>query len=230
MLYAIRSNTFYVRTKIAWKNIAAKIRSKPAHPSNYQAGYSPDTDNVPVINEELGVQSIAARQQAHNLGWLHPTAHLLIFSPDSRYILMQCRASGKDSSGNLLGQSVGGHVGGTPEMVGQKIKQEIILAILDKETWEEAGIRGLSYLFCQLFRYNSSLLPSQHIYRNQEMAFLFTSRYSGRAIPNPTEVKWMGWFSIDGIYKLLNKKPWLFSPSFRRDLAVYNEKQRKTKN
>lgn len=223
MLYAVRSNTLYVRAKIAWKNIATKIMSRPSHPSNYQAGASPGTERLPVINERLEVQSIAARQEAHNFGWVHPTAHLLIFSPDSRYVLVQCRASGKDSSRNLLGQSVGGHVGGIPEMIGQKIQQETILETLDKETWEEAGIRGLSYLFCQSFRYNSGLLPSQNIYRNQEMVFLFTGHYSEKVVPNPTEVKWMGWFSIAGINKLVSKRSWLFSPSFRRDLVAYND-------
>lgn len=224
MLHAIHSNTYYVRAKIFIKGACAALKPKRSHPSGYQAGNSPGTDSLPIIDEQLKVLGLANRSVAHASGLRHPSVHLFVFSPDKRYVLIQARASNKDFSGNKLASPVSGHISGNATMLGQILGSEAIEKTLDKEAYEEAGLQNLIFQFVAKFAYqshwNANYPGIGGKYSNQEIAFLYSTQYRGPVIPNLSEVKWLGWFSLDGIMKLTQKKPSLFAPSFLKDLEI----------
>ncbi|MFH1577377.1 MAG: NUDIX domain-containing protein [Candidatus Margulisiibacteriota bacterium] len=200
------------------------VKPKKQHISGYQAGYSPETDRLPIVDNSLKVLGIGERGEVHKEGMLHPTVHLLMFSPDKRYILVQCRGQ-KDFSSGKLAQSVAGHAGAKEEMLGQTIADKDIRRTLDKETKEEAGLDPLTYSFVQCYPYESHWADGR--FMNLEMTFLYTAAYSGRVYPNYSEVKWMGWFALRGIQKLIDNRPEMFSPSFLRDLEIIKNSQNK---
>jgi isopentenyl-diphosphate delta-isomerase len=215
MLYRVHSNTLYIRAKITVKNVWAKIKPRIGHVSGYTAGSSPYTNFLPLVDKTARVYGMGLRELVHERGLPHPSAHLLLFSPDRRYLLVQCRSAHKDLSANKLAQSVGGHISLSQGMTGKQITPAIAEETMAREAFEEAGIKNLPFAFLGTYAYNS------HQFTNQEIVFLFSGEYAGKVRPNPTEVKWMGWFSLKGIMKLAIKKPELFSPSFLKDLEAY---------
>ena len=223
MLYALRSNIYYVRAKIRLLNAWSKVRPKgKQHASGYEAGSSPGTDRLPIIDKSLHVTRIAPRKEAHAEGLLHPTVHLLIFSPDKRYVLIQARSSKKDFSGGKLGPPVGGHVVGDQKMVEQTLGMQTMEETLAKEAFEEAGLKGLTFQFVKRFPYRSQPVsgdPTKH--KNQEIVSLFSADHAGKIYPNLSEVSWMGWFSLAGLQKFAKKRPNMFTGSLLTDLKCF---------
>lgn len=209
MLYKVRSSIPYIRAKIKWLNARTVVRKffRKTQPSN-----SPETEFLPVICDNgTKVVQIALRNDVHRNNLRHPTMHLLVFSPDYRYLLVQRRASGKESSAKKLSQSVGGHVPGHPGMIGDYITEKIARVSLEREALEEAGMTNLALNFCGVYDYQG--MPA-----NKELVFVYTTTYEGKVTRNLSEVDWFGWFSILGIFNLAKKKPKLFAPSFLEDL------------
>jgi isopentenyl-diphosphate delta-isomerase len=81
------------------------------------------------ILDESGVPTgkIALKEEAHRNGWFHPTVHIWFYTAD-RKILLQKRASTKETFPDLWDVSVAGHVhaGETPiEGALREIREEI---------------------------------------------------------------------------------------------------------
>lgn len=232
MLSTIRANTWFIRSKIAVLNLRAKLaRPDRPHVSGYVSGNSPGTDILPLIDEKLTVHGSVKRGEAHRMGYPHPTVHLLVLSPDGKNILVQ-RRKGKDFSSGLLSQTVGGHIGFQPGMFGLILSPDspFVHLTLDRESFEEAGIKGLEYKFVSSFPYVSHPATSDNTlpfmfgqHTNQEWATLFTSHYSGPVQANLNEVEWLGWFSLKGIAKLARKRPAMFAPSYLKDIEIYQK-------
>ena len=54
---------------------------------------------------------------------------------------------------------------------------------------------------------------------NQELTFLHGANYQGeQLLPDPKEVRWLGWFSLKGTLKLMMKQPERFSTSLLWDM------------
>lgn len=215
------SNAFFIRAKIGIKNIQAAFAICPG---NVQP-LLPRLEIIPVI-EIIGGKPIIAgmnkREYVHRNRLLHPTIHLNIFSPDRKYMLIQCRSAFTSSSTNKLASTVGSHINGSNMQIGTELTAETIKASLEGEAAEEAGLRMSDLSPVYLKSYNHASDNGN----NQEHVSLYTGCAKvGRVAPNSIEVKWLGWFSVKGIIKLAKQSPRLFAPSFIRDLqelGIYN--------
>jgi len=231
MLYQLRSTTTYVKTKIGLKNISFKVRSKlrnifgleaPAHPSGYRAGDS-GKDPIALLNDKLVVVGQLDKVTLHKTGKLHACAHLVVVSADQQYILMQARLPDEASSPNKLTTSAAGHVDYAHNLLGGQMDRETAAITMLKEAYEEGGLRGFRYIYVSNFLYESNHQINRgtglEYPGNREVDFLFlTTGRPGHVCPNLSEVKWLGWFSLDGIIKLLIENPGLFAKSFKQDL------------
>jgi 8-oxo-dGTP pyrophosphatase MutT (NUDIX family) len=222
MLYRIHSSSLFIQSKIVFKNIGARLRNL----GGYHTPVSPGTEFLPAVNINLEVQGIGLREMVHQQGILHPVVHLMVFSPDQKYVLLQCRSPKKDFSNNKLGSSVGGHIPGHYTQIGTVITEAGARIALEKETREETGITGLNYSFSGTYPYESHPVSAptlsnrpQSFFRNQEIVFMFSASHPvQRLTPQLDEVKWLGWFSVDGISSLAQKNPDLFSGHLLDDL------------
>lgn len=198
----------YHNSKSWLRNVIAPKSSQ--HISGYTAGYSPNTEVIPVIDRHGNFVRSELRSVCENQGLLHPTVHLFLFDDKGR-LLVQKRGAGKASSPGKLAQSVGGHVS-----ISQHDPENIKLEwSLFKETHEELGIALKEHRLVWTFPYASNKGL------NNEKVYLFEGRYDGKIRPNYSEVQWAAFFKMEDIKAQTKKTPELFSTSFLKDLEVY---------
>ncbi|MCX5750858.1 MAG: NUDIX domain-containing protein [Candidatus Saganbacteria bacterium] len=211
MLEKVFSTALYCRAKIKLLDLQAKAQRIGMRlgwgAGNYAQEPSPTKEILPVLDEKGDRIGQATRKVVHEQGLWHPSVRLLIFDVDGR-VLVQKRSLAKDSGGGKLAQSIGAHV-----PVGASNEATIV-----DEAREELGIDN-PFSVSEV-----SIFP--HVSRegtNKEMAHLFIGTYDGPFRPNPFEVNWVGWFRLEGIKKLAQQSPHLFSPSFLADLEHLNK-------
>ncbi len=83
-----------------------------------------------VVNEEDEVIGLATREEIHRAGLLHREICVCFFTPNKE-LIFQHRSKSKDTSPDLLGATVGGHV-----EAGESYEETAI-----KETLEETGVQ-----------------------------------------------------------------------------------------
>jgi|GEM_PF-4069072 len=226
-MISIKASIPYNRAKMAFLDIKfgvlRTLRRNKLSTTGYEAGYSPETDVLPVLSR--GGSSVVANEKrsiCHEKGLLHPTVHLFIFN-DEGQILIQKRGRKKDASAGKLSQSVGGHVSDVPvgkTIVGGRYMGKTAF----KESKEEVGILPYKIELLKFFGYQSNEG------KNNEFVGLYRAFYDKkinkqvglRFSPNLTELEWAGFFSFEGILKLAKQSPHLFAPSFLKDISEYH--------
>lgn len=209
MAVRFNSKIKYLNAKSWVKNVF--VTPKARHISGYTAGYSPNTEFIPVIDREGNFVKKELRSVCESRGLLHPTVHLFLFDNKGR-LLVQKRGAGKASSPGKLAQSVGGHVSikaFDPENIDLEWS-------LYRETHEELGISLKNYRFLWKYSYISN---NEH---NKEKVYLFEGRHNGIIRPNYSEVQWAAFFNMEEVRAQAKKTCELFSTSFIEDLKAYD--------
>ena len=223
-IYSLQSNTYYMRAKMFVQN-AVSFFSMP----DINFNHASPREELPVIfpaTDKTVVSDFASRADIHGNGLLHPTAHLLVYSPDHKFILLQKRSSKQDFSKNKITTSVSGHISRSDTYLGQHLVATSARDAIRREAGEEIGTSALDPIFVRQYEYqshwgmlNEPTDARRMGYRNNERAFLFTATYPAQHMETRSdEVSWLGWYSVEGLKKLAIKKPSLFSSSFLRDL------------
>ncbi|OGC29452.1 hypothetical protein A2311_06605 [candidate division WOR-1 bacterium RIFOXYB2_FULL_48_7] len=200
------------RAKIAWFDAKAAVTRQYYPRAAYQAGYSPDTEYLPIIGADHVVTDHVLRRTAHEQGLLHPTVHLIIFNERGE-ILVQKRGGSKDNSAGKLAQSVGGHLSALNCPVGEPVHLLTSFQAVKIESSQELGISLSQISFIAEFRHVSAGG------KNQEFATLFLGWTNDQIKANRTELSWAEWFDPFQVRALSISSPGLFSPSFLTDLA-----------
>jgi isopentenyldiphosphate isomerase len=155
----------------------------------------------PVVDEEGREISIAPRSVCHNgkSMLLHPVVHFHLFNENGD-LFLQKRAATKDLLPGKWDSSVGGHV--SP---GEEIEKA-----LRRETAEELGITGITFIFIKKYIWESS--------RERELVYSFRGASEENPVINPEEIEEGRFWSMDEIQKNLGKG--VFTPNFEMEIGI----------
>ena len=149
-----------------------------------------------VVDRSDRVIDRASREEVHQNGLLHRSAHLLVFDGSGR-VLLQKRSMVKDRFPGRWDSSVSGHVDS-----GESYDQCIV-----REAMEEIGIR-LAATPERLFKVDACNET------DQEFSWVYRTYSEGPFAPNEEEISEIGWFTGDEVSHLVKTDPESVSPSF----------------
>lgn len=149
-----------------------------------------------VVDRSDRVIDRASREEVHQNGLLHRSAHLLVFDGSGR-VLLQKRSMVKDRFPGRWDSSVSGHVDS-----GESYDQCIV-----REAMEEIGIR-LAATPERLFKVDACDET------DQEFSWVYRTYSEGPFAPNEEEISEIGWFTGDEVSHLVKTDPESVSPSF----------------
>lgn len=149
-----------------------------------------------VVDRSDRVIDRASREEVHQNGLLHRSAHLLVFDGSGR-VLLQKRSMVKDRFPGRWDSSVSGHVDS-----GESYDQCIV-----REAMEEIGIR-LAATPERLFKVDACNET------DQEFSWVYRTYSEGPFAPNKEEISEIGWFTGDEVSHLVKTDPESVSPSF----------------
>ena len=149
-----------------------------------------------VVDRSDRVIDRASREEVHQNGLLHRSAHLLVFDGSGR-VLLQKRSMVKDRFPGRWDSSVSGHVDS-----GESYDQCIV-----REAMEEIGIR-LAATPERLFKVDACNET------DQEFSWVYRTYSEGPFSPNKEEISEIGWFTGDEVSHLVKTDPESVSPSF----------------
>ena len=149
-----------------------------------------------VVDRSDRVIDRASREEVHQNGLLHRSAHLLVFDGSGR-VLLQKRSMVKDRFPGRWDSSVSGHVDS-----GESYDQCIV-----REAMEEIGIR-LAATPERLFKVDACDET------DQEFSWVYRTYSEGPFAPNKEEISEIGWFTGDEVSHLVKTDPESVSPSF----------------
>ena len=149
-----------------------------------------------VVDRSDRVIDRASREEVHQNGLLHRSAHLLVFDGSGR-VLLQKRSMVKDRFPGRWDSSVSGHVDS-----GESYDQCIV-----REAMEEIGIR-LAATPERLFKVDACDET------DQEFSWVYRTYSEGPFAPNEEEISEIRWFTGDEVSHLVKTDPESVSPSF----------------
>ena len=149
-----------------------------------------------VVDRSDTVIGHASREEVHQNGLLHRSAHLLVFDGSGR-VLLQKRSMVKDRFPGRWDSSVSGHVDS-----GESYDQCIV-----REAMEEIGIR-LAATPERLFKVDACDET------DQEFSWVYRTYSEGPFAPNEEEISEIRWFTGDEVSHLVKTDPESVSPSF----------------
>ena len=163
-----------------------------------------------IVDVEDKVIGRASREEVHRQGFLHRSAHLLVFDEQGR-VLLQKRSMEKDTFPGKWDSSVSGHVDS-----GEHYDQCIV-----REAKEEIGL-DLEEVPEKLFKVEACEQTAQ------EYTWVYRTISGGPFTPNEKEISEIRWNTSDEVRVLLDSEPESFSPAFALVWRILEEGAEKT--
>ncbi|MCA1761133.1 MAG: NUDIX domain-containing protein [Bacteroidales bacterium] len=159
---------------------------------------------VPLVDESGKVTGKAPRSQVHNGNkLLHPVVHMQVLNRN-KAILLQKRPQTKLIQPGKWDTAVGGHIS-----AGENLEQA-----LQKEAWEEIGLRDFSAELLQVYKWESDV--------EAELVYLFLTHDSKNYNVHSDEVVEARFWTKNQIENQLGKD--VFTPNFEHEFQFLKEK------
>jgi isopentenyldiphosphate isomerase/intracellular septation protein A len=159
---------------------------------------------VPLVDENGKVTGQAPRSQVHNGSkLLHPVVHMQVLNRN-KAILLQKRPETKLIQPGKWDTAVGGHIS-----AGENLEQA-----LQKEAWEEIGLRDFSAKLLQVYKWESDV--------ENELVYLFVTHDYKNYNVHSDEVVEARFWTRNQIEKHLGQG--VFTPNFEHEFHLLNEK------
>lgn len=159
---------------------------------------------VPLVDESGKVKGSAPRSTVHNGSkQLHPVVHMHILNRN-KALLLQKRPESKLIQPGKWDTAVGGHIS-----AGETIEQA-----LQKEAFEEIGLKGFSAQLLQVYKWESEV--------EKELVYLFVSCDFKNFHVHSDEVVEARFWTGNQIEKLLGKD--VFTPNFEHEFSLLKDK------
>lgn len=156
--------------------------------------HSTDNEPLDVVDGEDRVIGRATRAEIHAKGLLHRAVHIFVFNTKGE-IYVQRRSPHKDRFPSVLDSSAAGHV--EPD----ESYETAALRELDEELGVEAPVKEV-------------LKVSACPVTDNEHVVLYTAVTDAKPIPNPEEVEWGGFMTLDELTTAMDRNPDDFVPAF----------------
>lgn len=159
-------------------------------------GSHPD-ERLDVVDDENLVVGQATRQEVHDQGYLHRSAHLVLVSPN-RHFLLQQRAESRPTHPGRWDASAAGHV-----LAGSDFGETVL-----REAREEIGFNA------------EGAVPLLLLEGSPETEYEWVQFYVEEVTTEPklsldsSEVKQLRWWPEDELVRTLVEQPNLFTPVF----------------
>ncbi len=148
-----------------------------------------------VVDEDCNPIGILTREEIHQRKLSHKTVHVFLFNEKDE-IYLQKKSKIMDENPGLWSSSASGHVA-----VG-----ESFLTTAQRELKEELSIK---------IKLEEVLRVKPCEETNRQCVALFVGKTHKIPVPNPLEIEEGRFFSIEEVDRLLQKRPEMFTPTFR---------------
>jgi isopentenyldiphosphate isomerase len=159
---------------------------------------------VPLVDENGKVTGQAPRSQVHNGSkLLHPVVHMQVLNRN-KAILLQKRPETKLIQPGKWDTAVGGHISS-----GENLEQA-----LQKEAWEEIGLKNFSAKLLQVYKWESEV--------EAELVYLFVTHDFKNYSVHSDEVVEARFWTKNQIENQLGQQ--VFTPNFEHEFQLLKEK------
>ncbi len=149
-----------------------------------------------IVDNSDSVVGSASRDEVHRSGFLHRSAHLLVFDSHGR-VLLQKRSSEKDRFPGRWDSSVSGHVDS-----GEEYDECVV-----REASEEIGL-DLEGVPERMFKIDACKET------DNEFTWAYRHYSEGPFVVSEEEISEVRWFSVDRVDQMLLEEGDVFSPTF----------------
>ncbi|WP_372947142.1 NUDIX domain-containing protein [Mariniphaga sp.] len=159
---------------------------------------------VPLVDETGKITGQAPRSHVHNGSkLLHPVVHMHVLNRN-KAILLQKRPESKLIQPGKWDTAVGGHIS-----AGENLEQA-----LQKEAWEEIGLKNFSAKLLQVYKWESDV--------EAELVYLFVTQDFKNYTVHSDEVVEARFWTKNKIENQLGQK--VFTPNFEHEFQLLKEK------